>query len=118
MNRKFFALVTIIGLVPFTALAGVKVASVGHKTSGGNGLITVGLEGRSSELPDLKANGSTIEVTLSQAEPFNAIYKNVQGATLSANSINGKNMVKAVLPYDVRPEGVSLGWKNKNIEII
>jgi flagellar biogenesis protein FliO len=66
----------------------------------------------------MKVYGKTIEMTLSDAEAFNAIYKNVSGAQLSANILNGKVMVKAILPYEINPEGVNLGWKGKNIEII
>jgi flagellar biogenesis protein FliO len=105
-------------LASLNVKAGVKVTSVDLKTNGANGYINVALEGRSGELPDLKVYGKTIEITLTDAEAFNAISKNVSGAHLSANVLNGKAIVKAILPYELNADGVDLGWKNKNIEII
>jgi flagellar biogenesis protein FliO len=117
MIRKF-ALTTLALLASLNTFAGVKVTSVDLKTNGPHGFISIAMDGRSGELPDMKVYGKTIEMTLSDAEAFNAIYKNVSGAQLSANILNGKVMVKAILPYEINPEGVNLGWKGKNIEII
>lgn len=117
MIRKI-ASFSLLALASFGLQAGVKVTSLGLTTNGANGYINVALEGRSSELPDIKVHGSTIEITLTDAEAFNAISKNVSGAILSANVLNGKAIVKAILPYDVNANGVDLGWKNKNIEVI
>lgn len=117
MNRKLITL-TLLTLASLSAQAGVKVTSLDLKTNGSNGYFNIALEGRSGELPDYKVTGKTIEVTLSDAEAFNGIYKNVSGAQLSANVLNGKAVIKIVLPYEVKAEGVNLGWKNKNIEVI
>jgi flagellar biogenesis protein FliO len=117
MTRKL-AILALMILASLNVKAGVKVTSVDLKTNGANGYINVALEGRSGELPDLKVYGKTIEITLTDAEAFNAISKNVSGAHLSANVLNGKAIVKAILPYELNADGVDLGWKNKNIEII
>lgn len=117
MNRKFITL-ALGTLVSFAANAGVKVTSVDLKTSGANGYVNIALDGRSNELPDIRVYGKTIEITLTQADAFSAITKNVSGAQLSANVLNGKAIVKAILPYDIDADGVNLGWKNKNIEVI
>jgi flagellar biogenesis protein FliO len=117
MNRKFLSL-ALTTLASLSAQGGVKVTSLDLKTSGANGYVNVTLEGRSTELPDIKVYGKTIEITLSDAEAFNSIFKNVSGAQLSANVLNGKAIVKATLPYDINSQGVDLGWKNKNIEIV
>jgi flagellar biogenesis protein FliO len=113
-----FVLTTLALLASFSTLAGVRVTSVDLKTNGPHGFISVAMDGRSGELPDMKVYGKTIEMTLSDSEAFNAIFKNVSGAQLSANVLNGKAIVKAILPYDINPDGVNLGWKGKNIEII
>lgn len=117
MNMKFTSLIGLT-LASFSALASVKVTSLDLKTQGSNGYIQISLDGRSNELPDLKVSGKTIEMTLSDAANFNAIFKNVSGAQLSANVLNGKAIVKATLPYDVNADGVNIGWKNNNIEVI
>lgn len=117
MNRKFFALALVSGFT-LAASAGVKVTNVDLATIGNNGFVTVGLDGRSNELPDIKVYGKTIEITLQQAASFNAISKNVRGAQLSANVLNGKAIVKAILPYEVNADLVNLGWKNNNIEVV
>lgn len=117
MNRKFITL-ALGTLVTFTAQAGVKVTSVDLKTSGATGYVNIALDGRSNELPDVRVYGKTIEVTLTQADAFNGFSKTVSGAILSANVLNGKAIVKAVLPYNIDADGVNLGWKNKNIEVI
>lgn len=117
MNRKLITL-GLLTLASLSAQAGVKVTSLDLKTNGSNGYFNISLDGRSGELPDYRVIGKTIEVTLSDAEAFNGIYKNVRGAQLSANVLNGKAIIKAVLPYEIKTEGVNLGWKNKNIEII
>lgn len=98
--------------------AGVKVISLDMKTNGSNGFINVGLEGRSSELPDLKVYGKTIELIVSDATDFLNIDKNIKGAQLRASSLNGKAVVKVTLPYEVKQDAVNLGWNKKNIEII
>lgn len=116
MNRKFITL-ALGTMVSFAANAGVKVTSVDLKTSGANGYVNIALDGRSNELPDIRVYGKTIEITLTQADAFAAITKNVSGAQLSANVLNGKAIVKAILPYDINAEAVNLGWKNSNIEI-
>lgn len=116
MNRKF-SLIALLALGSFAAQAGVKVTSLDLKTNGANGTINVALDGRSNELPDLRVYGQTIELTLTQADAFNAISKNVSGAQLSANVLNGKAIVKAVLPYDIAADGVNVGWKNQKIEV-
>jgi flagellar biogenesis protein FliO len=116
MNRKLFSL-SLMTLASFSAFAGVKVTSLDLKTIGTQGQVNISLAGRSSELPDLRVYGKTIEITLSDSESFNAISKSIHGAQLSANVLKGKAVVKAVLPYDVSPEGVDIGWKNSNIEV-
>lgn len=116
MTRKL-ALTALTLLASFSTLAGVKVTSVDLTKNGANGHINISIQGRSSELPDMKVYGKTIEITLSDAEAFNAISKNVSGAQLSANVLNGKAIVKAVLPYEINAEGVDLGWKTSSIEV-
>ncbi len=117
MNKKliFFTLFT---LASFGVQAGVKVTSLDLNTKGENGYFNIAIEGRSGELPDYKVSGNTIEITLSNADNFNSIFKNIKGAQLSANVLNGKAIVKATLPYEIKSEGVNVGWKNKNIEVI
>lgn len=105
-------------LASFSTYAGVKVTSLDLKTNGANGYINVAIEGRSGELPDLKVRGKTIEIILSDAEAFNAISKSIRGTQLSANVLNGKAIIKAILPYEVTADKVDLGWKNKSIEVI
>ena len=100
------------------ALAGVKVTSVELTTNGNHGYVNIALDGRSNDLPDIRVYGKIIEVTVANADGFNAIFKNVKGAQLSANSLNGKAVVKAVLPYDVSSDLVEVGFKNSNIEVI
>ena len=117
MNKKL-VFITLFALASFGAQAGVKVTSLDLKTKGENGYFNIAIEGRSGELPDYKVVGNTIEITLSDAESFNSIFKNISGAQLSANVLNGKAVVKATLPYEIRSEGVNVGWKNKSIEVI
>lgn len=117
MNKKL-VFITLFALASFGVQAGVKVTSLDLKTKGENGYFNIAIEGRSGELPDYKVNGNTIEITLSDAENFNSIFKNISGAQLSANVLNGKAVVKATLPYEIKSEGVNVGWKNKNIEVI
>lgn len=116
MNRKFNAFIATT-LLSFSAFAGVKVTGVDLRTSGSQGYVNVTLEGRSNELPDIRVYGKTIEITLGQADSFNGFSKNVHGAILSANVLNGKAIIKAILPYDINPDSVNLGWKNANIEV-
>lgn len=117
MNRKLYSL-ALLTLASLGAHAGVKVTSLDLKINGTNGYVNIALDGRSTELPDIKVHGKTIEIILSDAVAFNSIFKNVHGAQLSANVLNGKAVVKATLPYDIKAEGVDLGWKNKNIEVV
>lgn len=116
MNAKLFSL-TLLTLASFSSQAGVKVTSLDLKINGATGLVSIAVEGRSSELPDFKVNGKIIEITLSDAEAFSAITKNVNGAHLSANTLNGKAIIKAVLPYEIANDKVNLGWKKENIEV-
>lgn len=116
MNRMFIALALSLGFTA-TAFAGVKVTSLNLRTDGPNGFISVAVNGRSNELPDIKVYKNVIEMTLSQAEAFNAISKNISGAVLTANILNGKAIVKATLPYDVQADTVNLNWKNNSIEV-
>ncbi|HXH75840.1 MAG TPA: flagellar biosynthetic protein FliO [Bacteriovoracaceae bacterium] len=118
LNRKFFVLMLTLGIVPFSAFAGVKVASVDLDMKGTNGHFNVSIEGRSSELPDMKVTGKTIEITLDKADAFDSISKKIHGAELSASSAGGKAIIKAFLPYEVASDSVSLGWKNNKIEVI
>jgi flagellar biogenesis protein FliO len=113
-----FAILVAFTLVAITAQAGVKVTSLDLQTTGATGLISISLEGRSGELPDLRVHGQTIEVVVPEADAFSAITKNIRGAMLSANVLNGKAIIKAILPYAVSTEGVNLGWNNKNIEVV
>lgn len=117
MYRKF-SFAALLTLVTFGAFAGVKVTNLDLTTDGSNGFIKVGIDGRSNNLPDVKVFGNTIEITLTEAVPFNAISKNVRGATLSANVLNGKAIIRATLPYAINASAVDLGWKNSNIEVL
>ena len=116
MNKMFAIFLLALSLTS-VALAGVKVTSLDLTTNGGNGYVNIAIAGRSNDLPDIKVYGKTIEVTLANAEGFSAIFKNIRGAQLSANSLNGKAIVKAVLPYIVSAETVQVGFKNSNIEV-
>ena len=117
MNKIFTISLLALSLTS-VALAGVKVTSVDLTTNGGNGYVNIAIDGRSNDLPDIKVHGKTIELTLANAEGFNAIFKNVRGAQLSANSLNGKAVIKAVLPYEISSEAVNVGFKNSNIEVV
>ncbi len=108
----------LIALASLSATAGVKVTAVDLAVNGPHGYVNVALEGRSGEQPDIRVFGNSIEITLSGAEPFEAITKTVNGARLSANVLNGKAIVRAILPYEVNQSGVDLGWKGRNIEVI
>src|SRR5690606_26055382 len=116
MNRKF-ALSTLMILATFGAQAGVKVTSLNLKTNEKNGSINITLEGRSTELPDFKVKGKTIEVVLGDAETFSSITKSISGAELKASSVKGKAIITATLPYEIEADNVNLGWKNKTIEV-
>lgn len=118
MNRMFNVFIMIFGMLPFCTYAGVKVASLDLTTKGTNGYINIALDGRASELPDVKVLRNTIEIILSKSGVFNAITKNVRGAQLSANVLNGKAVVKAVLPYEVSADSLEVGWKNNGLEIV
>ncbi|MFP5385138.1 MAG: FliO/MopB family protein [Bacteriovoracia bacterium] len=117
MIRKISALV-LLTLASLSLQAGVKVTSLDLKTNGANGTISINVDGRSRELPDIKVTGNTIEISLSDAEAFNALSKEVKGARLSANVLNGKAIVKAVLPYPVASQAVNLDFKNNKIEVV
>ena len=117
MNRKFSLALISFGISTM-ALAGVKVTSLDLNTNGSTGYVNISLDGRSNELPDVRVYGNTIEVTLAHADAFNAIFKTIRGAQLSANALNGKAVIKAVLPYSVPTDGVNIGWKNSNIEVM
>lgn len=104
--------------VAFGAFAGVKVTNLDLTLNGQNGFVNVAIDGRSNDLPDVKVFGNTIEITLNNAEPFSAITKNVRGANLSANVLNGKAIIRATLPYAINASGVDLGWKGSNIELL
>ncbi len=117
MYRKFVVAV-VLALVTFGAFAGVKVTNLDLRTDGPNGFLNVGLDGRSNDLPDVKVFGNSIEITLTNALPFNAITKNVRGAILSANVLNGKAIIRATLPYAINASAVDLGWKNSDIEVL
>ena len=117
MIRKITKSLALLALVPMSAFAGVKVASVDLALNGANGLLNISTTGRSSELPDVKVNGKTIEITIDKADAFNAISKNVRGAMLSANVLNGKAIVKATLPYSIPSESINLSWKNNGLQV-
>lgn len=117
-----FRSLTLLSLLIFfgatNALAGVKVTSLDLYTHGDTGFVKIALDGRSPELPDLKVYGNTIELILTDAEAFNAITKSIRGAQLSANVLNGKVIVKALLPYELDRKNVDLSFKNSSIDII
>jgi flagellar biogenesis protein FliO len=117
MNRKFFTLLLALGIIPFSTFAGVKVASLDLRTADEMGHLDISVEGRSKELPDVKVEGKTILINLGSSDAFNSINKNVRGAELSAESIKGMAIIKAILPYEVPKDSVNLGWKNKNITV-
>lgn len=112
------AILAFLILASLSTQAGVKVTSLNLKTNGPTGYVQIAIEGRASELPDLKIHGNTIEMTISDADTFSAITKNVSGAQLSANVLNGKAIVKAILPYEINRDGVNLDLKSKAIDIV
>jgi len=116
--NKMFAISLLALSVSSVALAGVKVTSVDLTTNGTNGYVNISLDGRTNDLPDVKVYGKIIEVTLPNSDGFGAIFKNVRGAQLSANSLNGKAVIKAVLPYEIASESVNVGFKNSSIEVM
>lgn len=117
MIRKF-AIVAFLVLASFGLHAGVKVTSVDLKTSGKTGTIFISVDGHSRELPDIRVSGNTISVELQDADSFRAISKKIRGALLTANPLNGKAIVKIVLPYDVSSKSVTLNLKKNNIEVV
>lgn len=117
MNKMFGTVFLNLALTS-VALAGVKVTSVDLTTEGQNGYVNIAIDGRSTDLPDIKVYGKTIEISIPNSDGFAAIFKNVRGAQLSANSLNGKAIVKATMPYEIQASAVDLGWKNSNIEVI
>lgn len=116
MIRKI-AVLAMMAVASLSIQAGVKVTSLDLTTKGNNGFIKISVDGRSHELPDVKVNGNTIEVVLSDATQFNAISRNVKGAQLTANVLNGKAIIKTILPYEVN-KGVNLDFKNNMIEVV
>jgi len=116
--NKMFAIWFLAFSLTSLALAGVKVTSVDLTTDSSNGYVNIALNGRANDLPDIKVHGNVIELTLANADGFAAIFKNVKGAQLSANSLNGKAVVKAILPYDIASDSVEVGFKNTNVEVI
>ncbi len=117
MYRKF-VVAAVLTLVTFGTFAGVKVTNLDLHTDGPNGFLKVALDGRSNDLPDVKVFGNSIEITLTNAVPFNGISKTVRGAILSANVLNGKAIIRATLPYAINASAVDLGWKNSDIEVL
>lgn len=113
---KKIAVLAMMAVASLSIQAGVKVTSLDLTTKGNNGFIKISVDGRSNELPDVKVNGNTIEVVLSDATQFNAISRNVKGAQLTANVLNGKAIIKTILPYEVN-KGVNLDFKNNMIEV-
>ncbi len=112
-------------LTSLMAQAGVKVSSLKLKSSGTNGAVVVGLDGRSSEQPDMKISDSVIELTIPGAEKFTALNKkrtlnNRLDTALFAENKNGSAVIKVILPYSLKghTESVALTWKNNNIEIV
>lgn len=118
MMNRMFAISTLALTLSSVALAGVKVTSVDLTTNGQTGYVNITLDGRSNDLPDIKVYGKVIELTLTNADAFEAIFKNVKGAQLSANALNGKAVIKAVLPYEVSANSVDVAWKNSRIEVV
>ena len=116
--KKLFGFSIVALMASFNSLAGVKVTSVDLTTNGPNGFVSIALDGRTNELPDVKVFGKTIEVTLSGSEGFSAIFKTVRGAQLSANSLNGRAVVKAILPYEIPSQAIEVGFKNSQIEVV
>lgn len=117
MIRKF-AIFSLLVLASFSLQAGVKVTSVDLKTSGETGTIFISVDGHSRELPDIKVSGNTISVELHGADSFKAISKTIRGAQLSANPLNGKAIIKTVLPYVVSSQAVNLNFNKNNIEVV
>ena len=117
MNKIFFFALLSLSFTS-VALAGVKVTSVDLSTKDKLGYVSIAFDGRSNDLPDVKVYGNVIEVTMTNADSFSSIFKNTKGAQLSANSLNGKAVVKAILPYEIDPKSIDVGYKRANIEII
>ena len=116
--KKFFGFSIVALVASLNTFAGVKVTSVDLTTSGANGFVSIALDGRTNDLPDVKVFGKTIEVILSGSDGFSAIFKTVRGAQLSANSLNGKAVIKAILPYEIPSQAIEVGFKNSQIEVI
>lgn len=116
--NKIFVLTFLVFSFTSMALAGVKVTSVDLSTKDKLGYVTIAFDGRSNDLPDVKVYGNIIEVTMTNAESFSSIFKSIRGAQLSANSLNGKAVVKAILPYGIDPKSIDVGYKRANIEVI
>ena len=117
MNKMFGLIVFALSL-PTVALSGVKVTSLDLTTNATSGFVKITLDGRTNDLPDIKVTGRMIEVTLAKADGFNSISKNIKGTQLSADSIGGKAIIKAVMPYDIPANSVDVSFKNSNIEVV
>jgi flagellar biogenesis protein FliO len=117
MNKMFVFVLLSLSLTTM-ALAGVKVTSVDLSTKDKLGYVSIAFDGRSNDLPDVKVYGNIIEVTMANAESFTSIFKNTRGAQLSANSLNGKAVVKAILPYNIDPKSIDVAYKRTNIEVV
>jgi flagellar biogenesis protein FliO len=118
MNRTFVTFLLLFGLSTTAAWTSVKVTALDFTPSGATGAINIAIEGRSSELPDIKVEGKLIQVTIHHASDFKTISRDVRGAKLLATYSNGRAVIKATLPYDVPADAVNLGWNKQNIEVI
>lgn len=112
-------------LTSFMAQAGVKVSSLELKSSGTNGAVVIGLDGHSSDQPDMKISDSVIELTIPGADKFTTLNKkrtlnNRLDTALFAENKDGSAVIKVTLPYSLKghTESVALTWKNNNIEIV
>lgn len=117
MLRKIAGLIIAVGLTPFSTFAGVKVVGLDLSVTGAKGRLSITTQGRSSELPDIKVTGNTIEISIDRADAFANISKRIHGADMTAATVGGKAVIRATLPYGVTAEGIDLGWKNDRIEV-
>lgn len=117
MNKIFGFIVFALSL-PTVALSGVKVTSLDLTTNASSGFVNITLDGRTNDLPDIKVTGRVIEVTLAKADGFASISKTVKGAQLSADSVGGKAVIRAVMPYEIPANSVDVSFKNSTIEVV
>lgn len=108
------ALLLTLVLCSFSALAGVTVTGVNLTQNGSNGTFHIGFNGNSA-MPDLTVRGNIIEVVIDRADNFKAIHKKVSNTDLSATLWNGKAVMKAVLPFGVKEDQVSLNATSNRI---